>query len=384
MIRYFVKNKRIREKVVGFALATKGILKNKGFKILATKNLIFKSNLSSQDVHTKYNLIPLFLAMLFFTFTSCEEKVRYHNLDLQNVDPVKITVHRYEQALFSINKQNFEKGLEAIAPEFEFILTDRYADPQNVMQLLQFVSDPVLREAYMASQKKYFDIEWLTTEISDGYRHYRYFYPDTETVEVYTYVSGYNYEEPVRFFGDNTMLIGLDNYLGATFEAYKRVQIPQYISNRMDSAFLLPDIFHTLIAQNFEWNENPELLIDHIISAGKTYYFLDILLPSVKKENKIGYTKEQWNFCQENEDQIWRYFIENKLLFSSNHKNIRSFINETPFTSEFSRESPGRIGQWTGWQIVTAYMKNNPEVTLQELMNDCDYRNILQKSGYKP
>jgi hypothetical protein len=152
----------------------------------------------------------------------------------------------------------------------------------------------------------------------------------------------------------------------------------------MDSDFLLPDIFHTLIAQNFEWNEQPEMLLDYMISTGKTYYFLDILLPSIKKEDKIGYTKEQWDFCKINEGQIWRYFIENNLLFTSNHKNIRSFILESPFTNDFPRESPGRIGQWAGWQIVTAYMKNHPEITLQELMIDCDYKNILQKSGYKP
>ena len=325
-----------------------------------------------------------FAPCLFFLLTSCGERERYHNLDLQNIAPVKVGVHRYEQALFSIDRQNFAQGLDAIAPEFELILTDRYAEPQNVAQLLNFVNDPVLQEAYAATQKKYRDIEWITKGIADGYRRYRYFYPNTETVKLYTYVSGYNYEEPVHFFDDNTLLVGLDNYLGATFDAYKKVQIPQYISDRMDSVFLLPDIFHALIAQNFEGNEKPELLIDYIISAGKTYYFLDILLPSVKKEDKIGYSKAQWDFCKNNEDQIWRYFIENKLLFSSNHRNIRSFIFEAPFTNDFPRESPGRIGQWIGWQIVTAYMKNNPDVTLQELMNDCDYKGILQKSGYKP
>ncbi|MDR2971262.1 MAG: hypothetical protein LBU83_04950, partial [Bacteroidales bacterium] len=105
---------------------------------------------------------------------------------------------------------------------------------------------------------------------------------------------------------------------------------------------------------------------------------------SVKKEDKIGYSKEQWEFCKANEDQIWRYFIENNLLFNSNHKNIRTFIFDAPFTTGFPHESPGRIGQWTGWQIVTAYMKNNPDVTLQELMNDCNYKEILQRSRYKP
>ena len=321
---------------------------------------------------------------LVIFFASCGEKERYYNIDLQRVEPVKVNVHRYEQALFSIDRENFVQGLETIAPEFELFLTDRYAEPQNVVQLLNFVNAPMLQETYDECQMKYADIEWITKGISDGYRRYRYFYPDTATVEFYTYVSGYQYEEPVRFFDDNTLLVGLDNYLGAEFDAYKKVQISQYIRDRMDRVFLLSDIFHTLIAQNFEWEEQPETLIDYMISAGKTYYFLDILLPNVNKEYKIGYSKEQWEFCEMNEDQIWRFFIEHNLLFNSDHKNIRTFINEAPFTSDFPRESPGRIGQWTGWQIVTAYMKNNPNVTLQELMNDRDYKKILQQSEYKP
>jgi len=333
-----------------------------------------------REIISKILFIIIFLSLL----PSCGEKERYYNIDLKHVEPVAVNVHRYEQALFSIDRQNFKKGLAAIAPEFELILTDRYAEPQNIVQLLNFINDPLLQKAYAATQKKYNDIEWIVSGISDGYRRFRYFYPDIETVELYTYVSGYNYEEPVRFFDNNTILLGLDNYLGAEFEAYKKVQIPQYISKRMDNVSLLPDIFHTLIAQNFEWNEKPQLLIDNMISKGKTYYFLNILLPSCKKEHQIGYTKEQWDFCKENEDQIWRHFIENDLLFNSNYRNIRTFILEAPFTSGFPQESPGRIGQWMGWQIVTAYMKNNPKVTLQELMNDCDYKNILQKSGYKP
>jgi len=324
------------------------------------------------------------IAALLSFLASCGTKERYYDIDVRKVEPVKVSVHRYEQALFSIDREYFVQGLSAIAPEFELILTDRYAEPQNVVQLLNFVSDPVLQEAYAASQKRYADIEWLITGISDGYRRYRYFYPETEPVTLYTYVSGYNYEEPVRFFDDNTILLGLDNYLGAGFDAYKKTQIPQYISARMDSAFLLSDIFHALIAQNFEWHETPESLIDYMISTGKTYYFLDILLPSVKKEDKIGYTGEQWNFCKENEDQIWRYFIEKNLLFNSNYKNIRTFIFEAPFTNDFSHQSPGRVGQWTGWQIVTAYMQNNPDITLQQLMTDRDYKNILQRSRYKP
>jgi hypothetical protein len=44
--------------------------------------------------------------------------------------------------------------------------------------------------------------------------------------------------------------------------------------------------------------------------------------------------------------------------------------------------SPGKVGVWVGWQIVSSYMKHN-NVSLQELLkiNELD---LFQKSKYKP
>jgi uncharacterized protein YjaZ len=62
------------------------------------------------------------------------------------------------------------------------------------------------------------------------------------------------------------------------------------------------------------------------------------------------------------------------------------FINVAPFSKfylEIDNESPGRIGQWVGWQIVRSFMENNPKVTVQDLikMNEKD---IFELSKYKP
>jgi uncharacterized protein YjaZ len=49
---------------------------------------------------------------------------------------------------------------------------------------------------------------------------------------------------------------------------------------------------------------------------------------------------------------------------------------------EIDRESPGRIGQWLGWQIVKSYMENN-DVTLDQLLKT-EPTVIFNKSKYKP
>ena len=52
--------------------------------------------------------------------------------------------------------------------------------------------------------------------------------------------------------------------------------------------------------------------------------------------------------------------------------------------AEIGQQAPGRIGAWVGWQIVRAYMQENPAVTLAQLLAEEDAQKILNGSKYKP
>ena len=39
----------------------------------------------------------------------------------------------------------------------------------------------------------------------------------------------------------------------------------------------------------------------------------DLLLPEYSDADKIGYTPEQIKWCEENENYMWRYFIEKQI-----------------------------------------------------------------------
>jgi len=85
-----------------------------------------------------------------------------------------------------------------------------------------------------------------------------------------------------------------------------------------------------------------------------------------------------------NEAHVWAAIIENRMLYTTDGKLIRSFMADGPFTAEFSKEAPSRLGEWLGWQIVRKYLENQPEVTFQQVMNEKDPQKILTLSGYKP
>ncbi|MEI7509115.1 MAG: DUF2268 domain-containing putative Zn-dependent protease, partial [Flavobacterium sp.] len=87
----------------------------------------------------------------------------------------------------------------------------------------------------------------------------------------------------------------------------------------------------------------------------------------------------------ENESYMWEFFVSNKLLFSTDSKLPNRFINVAPFSKfylEIDNETPGRVGQWIGWQIVRSYMENNNS-TVQQLLK-MNAKDIFELSKYKP
>ncbi len=63
-----------------------------------------------------------------------------------------------------------------------------------------------------------------------------------------------------------------------------------------------------------------------------------------------------------------------------------SDLAEAPFTPGIGENSDSapKLAVWTGWQIVRMYMEKNPDVTLQQLLQEKDPQKILTESKYKP
>jgi hypothetical protein len=117
---------------------------------------------------------------------------------------------------------------------------------------------------------------------------------------------------------------------------------------------------------------------------GKIIYFTKALLPEESDSLIIGFSKYQMEWCKANEEKMWTYLVENKKLFSTDLLTISKFVNPAPFTKDFTNQSPGRAAVWIGYQIINRYMAKNSEVTLQQLMLDKNYKEILRKSKYRP
>jgi hypothetical protein len=177
------------------------------------------------------------------------------------------------------------------------------------------------------------------------------------------------------------LVISLELYLGKDHRFY---EFPQYIKQNFEQSQILPDMV-TSFGQTKILPPTDTSFLSQMIYAGKALYLKDLLLPEYSDADKMGYKPEQITWCQENEGYIWRYFIENKMLYDTDQKLIPRFINPAPFSKfylEIDNESPGRVGAWIGWKIVRSYMENN-EVSLAQLLKT-DAKEIFEKSKYKP
>jgi len=122
-----------------------------------------------------------------------------------------------------------------------------------------------------------------------------------------------------------------------------------------------------------------------MIYFGKLLYFKDAILPLKSDADKMGYTQHQMDWAVANESEIWRHFVENELLYSTDIKLPSRFINPAPFSKfylDLDNESSGRLGQYIGWQIVRAYMENNNVALSKMLITNAD--DIFKQSKFKP
>ena len=305
------------------------------------------------------------------------------DIDVPDIKIPEVNIHRYDLALFSLDQKELVQGLERLRPEFPFFLDTDLSDPAKLAEMKTYLENPRNIDFFREVKVRFQNVDKLQNELTLAFRHYRYYYPSGRIPRVYSYISGGDYEYPVQF-ADSVMLIGLDNYLGKDFRAYVSDGVPAYKLHRMTPGNIVPDCMNALARISGIAPTSGNTLLDEMINAGKRLYFIDAMIPATEERLKIGYTQPQAEWIRKNEAHVWAAIIENRMLFSSDGQTIRVFMTDGPFTAEFSKESPPRLGEWIGWQIVKRYMENQDEITFSQLLNESDAQRILTLSKYKP
>ena len=331
-------------------------------KILKSKNAKVLKILS------KFKFYRVFIAILIISCSSkneLEEKIA----DVE----VKVHIERFDEKFANANPQELPK----LKKSYPYLFPEQFSDSVWVSRMTDSLHQVMAGEI----ADKFDDFVQDTLEIHKLFQHIKYYFPEFRSPKIVTVNSDVDYKNRI-IYADTLMLVGLDNYLGGDHEFYKGIQ--HYIRQNFEKEKVVIDMARTIGRSKVKGAHGRDFL-SKIIYYGKLYYLMSIWMPEAPEHELMGYQKDQWQWSLGNEQYIWRYFVDRELLFSTDTKLEDRFINPAPFSKfylELDNESPGRLGQFIGWRIVDAYMKNN-EVSLQELLAE-SAAILFKKSQYKP
>lgn len=328
-----------------------------------------------------YFLLTLFSSL--FLVTSCENSPEECKLDDKILDvPVDLNLTRLEDKFYTASNKDEILFLLEEYPEFsdEYLEIELYESKEQLAEELLLINqDTLMQELYEEVQKNYPDLNQLEQDLSHAFAYIKYYFPDFEIPQVYTFLTGFSND---LYISDEMIVIGLDYFLPKDHE-FQPAELPRYIADRYDREYIVPMVVTAISSKYNKVDPNQNTLLAEMIFYGKAYHFAKSILPCTPDDFIIGYTSEEVVACFANEEFIWSHFIENDLLYETNPFEIRKYTGEAPSTDVISQDAPGRVGRWLGWNIVDDYRFNN-DISLDELMELEDAEKLFMQSGYKP
>ena len=333
---------------------------------------------------------------LLFVLVACN-----NDKNIPDVSGIKadITTKRFDQDFFSIDSNNIYPGLQRLNEKYP-VLTPVFLqnilglDSTNLLSgLKQYLN--LNNSVYQSANDIFKKFDPYEKEFQQAFRFVKYYFPDYKIPEIVTVVGpldalarlGNDYIPD--FLGPDFLGVSLQFYLGKDFPAYKDPYFieniaPLYRSKRFSKEYIVPECMRLIVDDLFPDKSAGKPLIEQMIEKGKQWYLLDKFLPTTADSLKTGYTKQQLDWCNENEGLIWSVLLKGENLNSIDPVTLQTYIGEGPFTQGFSQEySPGNLGQWIGWQIVKKFADKNSSMKPEDIMQ-MDARKILEEAKYKP
>jgi gliding motility-associated lipoprotein GldB len=296
---------------------------------------------------------------------------------------VDVSIERLEKELFALESVPAIVEFLDTQPSFArlFLQSDQYPnDTILARNIFKIIKDPYIDTLYRETMQEFGDISQLKAEFEQAFKNVKSYYPQFKEPKIQTVITGFAND---MYVSDSLIIIGLDYFIGpeATFRPN---DLPNYILERYQKEFIVPSILLILSEKFNKTDVRDKTLLAEMIYYGKAYYFTSRVLPCTNDSLLIGYSGEEIEEVNENEDIIWASLLHNKVIYETDHEMKKKFIGERPKVHEIGEKCPGRIGTWIGWEIVESYMKTHDDTSLQQIMSNGDAKAIFQQSKYNP
>lgn len=307
-----------------------------------------------------------------------------------NATDLNIKVARYDRLQFEYVMMNSISALQKMNTEYpqvtklliEDVLAIGEVDDNMINdRMLEYYSDTTLLILMRDAEEKFKDLDWVEEKLTKGFKRLKKEVPALPVPHFYAQIAALNQSVVV---GDSILGFSIDKYMGADYPLYKRFYY-DYQCRSMEPERIVPDCFTFYLLSEYPLPWQPgRTLLDMIMHRGKINWVVANILGYESFEKEMGYDEKEAGWCKKNKVALWRTMLDNGHLDATDPLIVRTYIRKDPFISIMGERTPASIGVWMGIQIIDEYMKKHPEVTINELLNKTDYRQILAEADFKP
>ncbi len=312
------------------------------------------------------------------------------DVDVSEVE-YKGDILRLDQSVFALGANPSPEQMADLNSEYGAFLNAYFEDimrigsienPMTPPLIGQFVSDQNWQTLQKDINAVHPDLDEASVVLGRAFKRYSVFFGTPNMPTVVAYNSGFNVGV---YPTENWLGIGLEWYSGSELPIINRLppdMFPQYKRDKMRPDYLSVNALKGWLMVRFQDNVNGDKLLNRLVYTGKIHFLTEKLLEEESLEVLFNYSPAQMTWCKSSTYDVWKHFLENDLLFSSDVMLINKLIGDGPFTPGMPPESPGGVGNWVGYQMVVEFMEENKNVTLAQLMAMKNDQEILKY--YKP
>ncbi len=287
--------------------------------------------------------------------------------------PVEIETNRFDQEFASATPSS----LTQLRNNYPMLFSEEVPNEAYIEKM----KDTLQAEINTEVSKAFPSLEGEQAELEKFFQHLKYYFPQIPTPKIITLAEEVDYRNKV-ILNEDILLISLDNYLGEEHHFYEG--FASYLARLQNPDYLISDVAQ-VYAEKLVPRSTSRKFLSTMVYHGKILYIKSLLQRFQEPHFAFDYTSAELDWAYANEAQIWKYFVEKSLLYSSDQKLKERFINIGPYSKfylELDNESPPRLGQFIGYRIVEAFMDKN-EISLEEMLT-LEAEEIYNKSNYKP
>lgn len=333
-------------------------------------------------------IFPILLITTYITTTGCSED-KGKKLNLENLTPIESPIIPYHDLAFQEETRSDAIERYPVLSRIVFHhIAGLPADPLTAA-IDSFYSIPASVNIALLIDSVYDDMSRIQKDWNQSLTAYHHFFPERPLTQMYTIqsnlgIANFMFEDGG---GQDAVAASLDFFLGKNYPYLALAKENPTFSNYNNRTFNKDHLVTKTIGAVVDDLVGEPAIKDFlhlILREGKKLYILEKISPHLPDTAIFEYTPDQLQWCRNNEYEIWNFFLEKDMIYEKSVVTIAKYIQPSPSSQGMPPNAPGRTGSFIGYQIIRAFMDNNPGTDLNFLITLTDAQEILNRANYKP